>query len=47
MKCEEMTLPEICSTDAMYYETDHYLKWPRSANVRIFLSQPADGAVDL
>ena len=37
--------PEIWWYDAMYHEADHYLKWPRSANVRIFWSQPANGAV--
>ena len=37
--------PAICWYDAMYHEADHYLKWPRSANVRIFWSRPADDAV--
>ena len=27
------------------HEADHYLKWPCSANVRIFLSRPAEGAL--
>ena len=36
-KCNEITLwTEICLDDAVYHEADHYLKWPRSANVRIF-----------
>ena len=25
-------------------EVDHYLKWPRSANVRIFWLRPTEGA---
>ena len=33
--------------DAVYHEADHYLKWPHSANVRIFWSRPAEGAVVL
>ena len=35
---------------SMYHkapEADHYLKWPRSANVRIFWYRPAEGAVVL
>ena len=46
--CEEITLwPRIWWHDAMYHEADHYLKWPHSANVGIFLYQPAEGAVVL
>ena len=47
-KCEETTSwPEIWWHDAMYHEVNHHLKWPNSANVRIFLSRPAEGAVIL
>ena len=47
-KCKEITLwPEIWWHDAVYHEVDHYLKWLRSANVRIFWSRPAEGAVIL
>ena len=36
-KCEKVTArPEILWHDAIYREADHYLKWLRSANVRIF-----------
>ena len=36
-KYEEITLrPEIWWHDAMYHEADYYLKWPPSANNRIF-----------
>ena len=31
----------------MYHEVDHYLKWLRSANIRIFLSRQAEGAAVL
>ena len=39
--------PGIWWHDAMYHEADHYFKWPRSANVHIFWSWPAEGAVIL
>ena len=45
---EEITLrPEIWWQDAVYHEEDHFMKWPHSANLRIFLSRPAEGAVVL
>ena len=45
-KCEEITSwPENWWHDTMYHEADHHLKWPRSTNVRIFWSRPAEGAV--
>ena len=53
-KCEDITLwseiwwhPEIWWHDEMYRGADHYLKWPRPANVRIFWSRPAEGVVVL
>ena len=32
---------------AIYHEADHCMKWPHSANVCIFWSRPAEGAVVL
>ena len=53
-KCEDIRLwseiwwhPEIWWHDAMYRGADHYLKWSRPANVRIFWSRPAEGVVVL
>ena len=43
---EEITLrPEIWWHDVVYHEADHCIKWPHSANIRIFWSRPAEGAV--
>ena len=39
--------PEIWWHDAVYHEADHCMKWPHSANVRIFWFRPAEGAVVL
>ena len=48
MKCEEITLwPEIGRHDALYHEPDRKSKLPRPANVCIFWSRPAEGAVVL
>ena len=45
---EEIALrPDISRYDAIYHEADHCVKWPHSANVCIFLSRPAEGAVVL
>ena len=45
---EEITLqPEIWWHDAVYHEADHCMKWPHLANVCIFWSRPAEGAVVL
>ena len=45
---EEITSrPKIWCHDATRHEADHYLKWPRSVNVRIFWFRPAEGAVVL
>ena len=44
---EEITLrPEIWWHDVLYHEVDYYMKWPNSADVRIFLSRPAEGEMN-
>ena len=43
---EEITLClEVWWHDAVYHEVDYCMKWPSSANIRIFWSWPADDAV--
>ena len=43
---EEITLqPEIWWHDVVYHEADHCMKWPHSANIRIFWSGPAEGHI--
>ena len=45
-KFDKITLqPEIWWHDVVYHEEDHYFKWLCSANVGIFWSRPAEGAV--
>ena len=45
---KEITLRlEFWWHDAVYHEADHYMEWPRSANVHIFWSRPAEGDVVL
>ena len=45
---EEITLrSEIWRQDAIDHEADDCMKWPRSGNVRILSSRPAEGAVFL
>ena len=47
-KIEEIILrPAIWWYDVVYQEVNHCMKWPHSANVRIFWSRPAEGAVVL
>ena len=45
---EEITLrPEISWHDAVNHEADHCMKWPHWANVHIFWSRLAKGAIVL
>ena len=45
---EEITIrPEIWWHDGVYHEGEHCMKWPHSANVCLFWSRQAEGAVIL